>query len=277
MKVIFNGNLIHEKDANIPISDKGYFYDFSVYSSLKVIQGKVFFPDFHIERLFDSAKLLGLHHSFSKTDVLKWLQMVISENGLKDALLRIILIGDADQNDSASQNVRLFIFPVTGVTFYPNLLYTNGTKVITYKAERRLPQVKSKDLFVSFLAMREAKKKKAIEALLVDNDGNIREGTRSNFYAVKGSTIYLPPAKNVLEGIGMKIVLQLVQGHFQVIHEDIPISAIKDYDEFFLTSTLFNIMPVSQIDDYKLKSDFPVTKQIMKLYKDYYRKTILEK
>lgn len=293
MKTIFNGKIVDEKEAVIPISDKGYFYDFAVYSSLKVIGGKCFFPNYHVERLFDSAKKLDLNHPFTGTNVSKWIQMVISENGLTDALLRIILIGDADKNDTPDNNAKFFIFPVTGVTFYPNSLYTNGAKVITYKAERRLPEVKSKDLLLGFMATREAKKADAIEALLVDTDGNIREGTRSNFYAVRGSTIILPPKKKVLEGIVSKIIQQLAQGAFTVVEEDIPLrnvilSTTKDrdssppaqndnrvYDEFFLSSTLFNIMPIGQIDDYVVKSSFPITKQIMKLYKEYYRKEVL--
>jgi len=277
MKALYNGKVIDEKDATIPISDKGYFFDFAVYSSLKVIQGKIFFPEYHVDRLFDSATQLNLLHPFIKPQVLDWLQKVISENGLTDGLLRVILIGDADKNDTRENDAKLFIFPVTGITFYPDKLYTNGAKAITYKAERRLPTVKSKDLLLSFMAMREAKKANAIEALLTDKDGNIREGTRSNFYAIRASTLVLPPTEKVLEGIVMKIVLQLAYGHFNVVHEDIPFAKIKEYDEFFLTSTLFNIMPLSQIDEYEIKSEFTVTKELMKLYKDYYHKEILQK
>lgn len=277
MKAILNGKIIEEKDAVIPISDKGYFYDFAVYSSLKVIQGKIFFPDFHVERLFDSAKKIGLTHPFTKPQVLKWLQMVISKNAISDGLLRVILIGDADASGDRTENVKLFIFAVTGVTFYPEKLYTNGAKVITFTSERHLPTVKSKDLLISFMAMRQAKQADAIEALLVDKDGNIREGTRSNFYAVRGSTIILPPQEKVLQGVVQKIILDLANGHFELSYEDIPFSKISDYTEFFLTSTLFNIMPISQIDDYKITTDFPITRQLIKLYKEYYRKNILKK
>jgi branched-chain amino acid aminotransferase len=277
VKVLFNGELIEEKDAVIPISDKGYFYDFAVYSSLKVLQGRTFFPEYHIDRLLESAKQIDLLHPFSKEKVLEWLQNVIKENGLTEALIRVILIGDTDNNETTENNAKLYLFPVTGVTFYPNSLYTNGAKAITYKAERRLPTVKSKDLLLSFMAMRDAKKHDAIEALLIDRDGNIREGTRSNFYAVSGSTIILPPKEKILDGIVQQMVLKVIQGHYKVSHEDIPLASIKKYNEFFLTSTLFNIMPVSQIDDVKVASDFTVTKHIMKLYKDFYRKEILEK
>ncbi len=54
--------MIDEVEAKISIADKGYFFDFAVYSSLKVVQGKIFSSKFHIDRLFESAKLIGLEH-----------------------------------------------------------------------------------------------------------------------------------------------------------------------------------------------------------------------
>ena len=76
-KIILNGKIIKERDANISIADKGYFFDFAVYSSVKVVQGKIFFPDYHVARLFESAKLIGLEHNFSEKDVLNWLNKLV--------------------------------------------------------------------------------------------------------------------------------------------------------------------------------------------------------
>ena len=263
-KAILNGRLIDKSEANISIADKGYFFDFAVYSSLKVIQRKVFFPKYHVDRLFESAEMIGLNHPFKKEDVVLWLNELIHADGLKDALLRIVLIGDPDGNGEE----KLFIFSVGGLTFYPDKLYKTGAKVITYKGERRFPKSKTKDLLMSFIAYNAAQKEGALDALLIDRDGNIREGTRTNFFAVKGSTIIAPPSEKVLEGITKKIILEAVKGRFDIKHEDIPATGLKDYDEFFISSTSMNVMPIRQIGGFVIGTDFKQAHLISKLFKD---------
>lgn len=268
-----NGKIIDENEAKISIADKGYFFDFAVYSSIKVIQGKIFFPEYHIVRLFESAKLIDLEHELKKNDVVSWLHKLVETDKIKDALLRIILIGDPDDRCGA----KLFIFSVGGLTFYPDKLYKQGAKVVTYKGERLIPKSKTKDLLMGFIAYREAKKQDALEALLIDNEGNIREGTRSNFFAIKNQTIITPPSDKVLEGIAKKIVLQVVKNDFEIRQEDIPLVSIKNYDEFFISSTSMNIMPIRQIDDIIFETNFEKTRLIEKLFKEFYDKEIFRK
>ena len=270
-KVILNGKLINEDEAKIFVADKGYFFDFAVYSSIKIIQGKIFFPEYHISRLFESAELIDLKHKFEKGDVIFWLHKLVKADEIRDALLRVILIGDPDKNNEA----KLFIFSVGGLTFYPDKLYRQGAKVITYKGERRIPKSKTKDLLMSFLAYREAKKQDALDALLIDNQGNIREGTRSNFFAIKNQVIITPPSEKVLEGITKKIIIEAVKNNFKIRYKDIPLENIKSYDEFFISSTLMDVMPIRQIDELIIDSRFEKTRIIAKLFKEYfYRKAM---
>ena len=271
MKVCINGILAGEKDAVIPIADKAYFYDFAVYSSLKVINGKVFSPEFHVDRLFESAQAVGLEHGFTKKDVLEWIDLTIKENSLADALLRLLLIGDAD----GGANARLYVIPLAGVTYYPESSYSKGVKTVSYRGERRIPTAKTKDLLLGFLAMKHAKAQDAIEALLIDSEGNIREGTRSNFFAIKGNALISPPKEEILEGVVHKIVVGLAQKSMEVRFEKIPLARIGEYDECFLTSTLFSIMPVRQIDGTLLPTEFKKTRELQKLLKQYYQENVL--
>lgn len=272
MQYILNGAAIPEKEAVVPISDKAYFFDFAIYESLKVIKGKVFFAEYHIDRLFESAEIIDLRHSFKKEEVLDWLNLLIIKNNLDDAFLKIVLIGDPDEN----KNPKLYIMPLTGVTYYPKQFYNKGVKVITYNGERRFPKAKTKDLLLSFLALREAKRNNAIEALMIDSDGNIREGTKSNFIAIKGDMLIIPPKEKVLEGITKKMIIKSCEKDFKIKEEDIPLSKIKDYDEFFISSTLFNVLPVNQIDDVKFETDFAQTKKVQKLFRGYYHEEVLK-
>jgi len=272
-KAIFNGKIIDESEAKISIADKGYFFDFAVYSSVKVVQGKIFFPKHHVVRLFESAKLIDLKHNFKNDEVEKWLGKLVEAGQIKDALLRIILIGDPDDKGEE----KLFVFPIGGLTFYPDKFYKQGAKVITFRGERRIPKSKTKDLLMSFIAYREAKKREALDALFIDSQGNIREGTRSNFFAIKGQTIFTPSADKVLEGITKKIILKVVKNNFDIKEAEIPLDDIKNFDEIFISSTSMNVMPIRQIDDIVFETNFEKTHLIGKLFKDYYDKEILKK
>jgi len=267
---ILNGRLIKSRQANISIFDKGYFFDFAVYSSIKVVQGKLFFPDYHIERLMESAEIIRLEHNFKKEDIKKWLELLTKKNKIIDALLRIVLIGDP----AGALSAKLFIIKIAGLTFYPDQIYQQGVKVITYQSERRIPGAKTKDLLLSFLAFRKAHEQEAQEALLVDSQGNIRECTQSNFFAIICGYLITPPKEIVLGGITKKIVLEVVKGFLEFKEEDIPLSKIKDYEEFFITSTTRNVMPVKQIDDVDVLSDFLKVREIQKRFKEYCQQVI---
>jgi len=272
-KVILNGRLIDENKANISIKNKGYFFDFAVYSSVKVIQGKIFFEKYHVDRLFESAKLISLKHSFSKIKVRSWLKKLVKTEKIQDSLLRMVLIGDPD----GKGDEKLFIFSVSGLTYHPSKLYSQGAKVITCDGERRIPKSKTKDLLMGFLAYTKAQKQGAIDALMIDRQGKIREGTRSSFFVVKEKTIIMPSAEKVLEGITKKIILKVTKDHFKIKIADISLKKIGNYDEFFLTSTSMNVMPIRQIDRKIVCTSFEKTRIIAKLFKKYYDDNVLKK
>ncbi|MBI4272515.1 aminotransferase class IV [Candidatus Uhrbacteria bacterium] len=262
---IVNGNAVDEAHACISVFDKGYFFDFSVYSSLKVVQGKIFFPTYHIERLFESAALIGIVHSFTTKDVLSWLKKTVEINALKDALLRILLIGDPDALGQAT----LYCIPLGGLTFYPDSLYRDGAKAITYAGERRIPNAKTKDLLLGFLAYREALAHGALDALLIDKEGTIREGTRTNFFAFKDDVLITPPREFVLDGITKKIILEAARGRFKIQEAPISLKAIATYSECFITSTSMNVMPLRYIDTHECKGPFSKTRELQTLFRAY--------
>lgn len=261
---IRNGELIEKGKACISVYNKALFFDFAVYSNVKIIQGKMFLPELEIEKLLESAGAIGLEHNFTKKKILQWLGRLVKENDLNDALIRALLIGPEIDTGPI-----LFLFPV-GLTFYPDKLYKKGAKLITYRGERFMPVSKTKDLLLGYIAYREAVKNNAIDALLVDAMGNIREGTRSSFFAVKGSTLIAPPKEKVLEGVTRKVILGIASKIMKVKEEDIPLEKIKEYNGHFISGTTLNIMPVRQIDNYILQEGAgEKVKELQKLFKEY--------
>jgi len=262
--VIKNGELIEKDKACISVYNKALFFDFAVYSNIKVVHGKMFLPELEIEKLFESAKIIGIEHDFKKEEIIEWTRKLIKENKLKDALVRVLLIGPEKETEPI-----LFLFPV-GLTFYPKNYYNKGVKVITFEGERLFPTSKTKNLLLEYIAHREAVKQGAIDALLVDGNGNIREGTRSSFFVIKNDTLIAPPKEKVLEGITRKIILEIAPKIMKVKEEDIPLEKIKEYDEYFITATSLNVMPVRQINNIVLREKIgEKVKELQKLFKEY--------
>ena len=246
--VIKNGEVLEKGQANVSVYNKALFFDFAVYSNIKVVGGRMFLPGLEIEKLFESAKSIGLDHGFTKADINDWTRKLIRKNELKDALIRVLLIGPEMGSDPM-----LFLFPV-GLTFYKKSLYNNGAKLVTYNGERTFPRSKTKDLLLGYTAYRKALKEEALDALLVDSDGNVREGTRSSFFVIKGDTLIAPPERKVLEGVTRKIILEIAPKILKVEERDIPLKSLWGYDEYFITGTTLNIMPVRQINNVVLRS-----------------------
>jgi len=270
---IFNGEIVEKDMANISVFNKALFFDFSVYDSMKIVKGKPFFPKYHVERLLESAKVIELEHPFTKEEILSWINILIEKNNLSDSLIRMLLIGSG----SFDEKPQLFLFPL-GITFYSPKDYNFGIKVITYVGERLIPESKSKNLLLNFLAYREATRHDAHDALLIDSKGFVLEGTRTNFFAVKNNILYTAPSPKVLEGIVRKLILELAkENNIEIIEKEISYDKLEEYDEFFISSTSMSILPIRQINDNITRNVGTLTSKLMKILREYYQKEVYEK
>lgn len=267
--ILHNGKLVPKEQTVLPVTNKAAFFGFSVYESLKVVGGRPFAADYHVERLFQSARAIGLEHAFEKSQVTQWIDKLIHVNTLSDALIRIQLLGAGSRDEQP----QMFLFPV-GLTFYDKKLYRDGCTVITYRGERFLPQAKSNNLLLNFLAYREAQKVGALDALLVDHNGALREGTRTNIFALRGKELVTAPDEMILDGITRKLVLACAQKDFHIVQTPIMQKDLPTYDAFFLTSTTMNIMPIRQIDNFCITHPVPETlRTLMQTFRQF-RSTI---
>lgn len=265
MKVSLNGTIVEQKDALVSIADKAVWYDFGVYENIKVLQGKLMWPDLHVDRLFKSAEIIGLNMGERKERIAQWVREYAEVLRLKDHIIKICAYGDADKNVRAT----VYIFAI-GLTFYPDQFYSKGVKTITFQGERNFPQAKSMDTLVNFIAFREAKEQGVFESILIDREGNAREGSRSNLYIIEQGTVITPPLTDVLEGVTRILVLKLLKEYNITFKEErISKSRLRAADEVFITATSSNIMPVVAIDQHTIGAGAPgeVTRRIIQLYR----------
>jgi branched-chain amino acid aminotransferase len=249
------------KDAVLPVSVREVFFNFSVYESIKIIEGIPVFLSDHLERLLESAQRLEINHSFSPKDITRMIFLLIMTDSVDSATFRVQLIGGLVP--------MLFIFPQV-LPVYPDIYYREGVSVITYEGERIIPEVKSNSLLLNYLAQREAEKKQALEALFIDRNRCALEGTRSNFFAVSGNRL-ITPGKGILAGVTRKYILKSAEMlGMEIVYKDPSLDEILKlkFDELFISSTSMGAMPISLINTVPLYKNFNTCRMLHKRVKE---------
>ena len=248
---IRNSEIIEEKDATVSVVNREVQYSFSVYEGLKVLNSKVVLLEDHVKRLKLSASTIGLEmldYDF-EADINK----LIEVDNIKEATLRVLVIGGADPT--------CFITWTT-ILSYPDEYYINGVSVYSYKGERFLPSCKTSNILLNYLALEEAKRHNGFEALLVNKDNLILEGSRTNFFALKGNNLYTAKDDLVLEGITRKYILRAAEEMGLNIHfEAINLDDVLLYDGLFISSTSMVALPISSLDG----KNIPLDKRVLEL------------
>jgi len=259
--VSHNGKLIPSSEAKIPVDNIEWTYGFGVYENLKIRNGKIYFADKHIDRLFESARLIGLEHGFDKETIGKWIKALKDKNEADSANVKILLIGGKEPN--------LYIMTLAP-KFLDRKAYSQGVHTITQEYERYLPQAKTLNMLPSYLFFKAAQAAGAHDALLIDRGGHILEGTRSNFFALNDKKLFTAPLERVLNGVTRQTVIECAKNNGYKITENLIKSAeINRYDGAFLTHTSGKIVPIRSIDKFSFPAVAPGLKSLMKHYDDY--------
>lgn len=241
---LYNGDVLPSEKFDI---EKATIYP-SVYEVIRIIDGVPLFFEEHIERLWSSIEILGYEQPYDDETIKKHISKLPEINKCYNYNVKIII------NALDSEKPNLFVYYV--VSSYPaDELYKTGVHTILYEAERKDPNVKVIAADFREKVNKSIKNADAYEALLVNNKGEITEGSRSNIFFVKDDVFYTAPAEDVLVGITRKRIIQLcLKLGYKVIEEPINVSFLEDIDGLFLTGTSPKVLPIGTIDSRKYNS-----------------------
>jgi branched-chain amino acid aminotransferase len=260
-----NGRFVSASEAVIPVDDLAIMRGFGVFDLLRTLNGKPLFLKEHIKRLQASARRIGLELPWTAQKLTGIVMQTLQRNSFEESNIRIIVTGGSSPDFITPQGKPRLLVLVTRAPELPQWWYTDGVKIITFFSERSIPGAKSIDYVTATIALQQARDQNAIEAVYVDRNGNVREGTTSNLFAFY-SDILVTPAKGILSGITRQAVLDLAEKTVRVDLRDLRLDDLLRADEVFITGTNKMIVPVVQVDDTTIGNGLPgkLTQKMMK-------------
>jgi branched-chain amino acid aminotransferase len=243
-----DGNYVPADQAVIPVDDLAIVRGIGVFDLLRTYNGKPYFLKEHVQRLYHSALEINLDLPWSQEQICRIVQETLDRNTLDEANARIIVTGGSSSDFMIPKgNPRLLVL-VTPLPKLPRWWQTKGVKVITIQDNRNFPGAKSIDYLPATIALRKAEKEDAIEALYLDNEGRVLEGTTSNYFVFINDKL-VTPGRGILSGITRKVVLGISRAHFAAEIRDVYIDELLSAQEVFITGTNKGLVPVIRIDD----------------------------
>lgn len=219
----------------------------SLYEVFRVDSGVTVFLENHIERLCNSSALMKLSLPYNTEKIKKQIYKLIKVNHCDYGNIKIV-----------------FNFCGTSINFYAYFLkhnypseseYANGVDTIFFHGERENPNAKVMN--VSFRKSVDEKINKAnvYEAILVDRNGNITEGSKSNIFVVKGKDVYTAPLEAVLPGITREMIISIIKNKgYNLIEKNINFEDVKNMDGLFISGTSPKVLPIKTVGSVEFNS-----------------------
>lgn len=255
--IFLNGELVTKENAKISVYDHGFLYGDGVFEGIRVYSGNIFRMEEHMDRLYRSAKSIMLDIPHSQEELTNLIAETVEKNQLENAYIRAVVsrgVGDLglDPRNCQMANVVIIVEPLS---IFPKELYETGLEIVTVPTRRNRPdvlspKVKSLNYLNNILVRMEAQLANVNEALMLNDQGYVAEGSADNVFIVKGTTFYTPPGYiGALEGITRNAVMDFAKElGYEVKEEPFTRHDVYTADEVFLTGTAAEVIAVVKVD-----------------------------
>ncbi|MFZ4713570.1 MAG: aminotransferase class IV [Bacteriovoracaceae bacterium] len=272
-----NGEILKPELATISVFDRSFLYGDSVYEVTRSYGGKIFALDEHLERLWNSMEILSLKPTISQSELTQEILKTFKAFAHPDCYIRIIItrgVGEIGLDISKVHHNNVVII-IKEILPNPAHWYTHGVDYIVAKTKRMPkdslnPMAKTGNYLNSILALLEAKKLGAFDALLLDHEGYVTEGSTNNIWMVKNNKVFTPSSeRGILKGITRDFILSFHQkSNIEIQEKDFFLDELLAADEVFMTSSLKEVVPIIKIDQMIIGKGKPgpMTQKLHQLY-----------
>jgi branched-chain amino acid aminotransferase len=275
-KVWIDG-VIHEPEtAVVPVFDRGFLYGDSVYEVTRTSGGRPVDLGPHLDRLERSAEAIALPLP-ARAELEAAIDATLAAAGNDDSYLRVVVTrgaGEIGLDTTLADRPRTIVI-VKPLVLPGAELYLRGAPIRIVDVQRMNrravdPAVKSGNYLNNILALAEAKRAGAYEAIMCDARGRIAEGSTSNLFVVRGGRLLTPPLEvGLLAGITRQRVIELAAAAALPFAEvELTPDEVRGADEVFITSSIRGVLPVSRVDEHPVGAGAPgpITGRLMELY-----------
>ena len=285
-KIWMDGDLLDWSDAKIHVLTHTLHYGTGVFEGVRAYETSagpaIFRLNDHTNRLFNSADLIGMSIPYSPDELNDAQANIVRENKLNNAYIRPMCFYGSEGMGLRADNLKVHVCIAAWDwgSYLGDDKITNGIKVKVTDFPKRceksmLHKAKASGNYLySMLALKDALNSGFDEALILDVDNNVNEGSGENFFMVKDGILYTPRDHTVLNGITRKTIIDISQDlDLEVFEKDISVDDVKAADEAFFTGTAAEVTPVVQVDQSKIDDGTPgkITKKIQNVYFDLIR------
>jgi aminodeoxychorismate lyase len=272
MTVFFNGQFVAESEAVVSVFDRGFLYGDGLFEGTRIFNGKPFRWEQHMERFQRGANFLRIAVPFSPEALEEFAKRLISENQMPNSLLRLTLsrgVGPRGYSPKNAERPTLVMatYPMAAVepsnppawrVFISSFRLPAGEPLARFKNLNKLPQV---------LARAEADAEGADEALLLNSDRYVVEGSTSNLFWVRNGTVCTPPLPSgILPGVTRAVVVELCGNlGIDVREENIAPEELRKMDGVFLSLSSSGIAEVAFLNGQPQKRS-PVARRLSEAY-----------
>ncbi|CAM3508924.1 branched-chain-amino-acid transaminase [Marinicrinis lubricantis] len=276
--IYLNGEFVSKEDAKVSVYDHGFLYGDGIFEGIRIYNGNIFKCKEHLDRLYDSAKSIMLNIDLTPAEMEAAMAETIRRNGLKDGYIRLVVSRGPgnlglDPNRCPKSNV---IIIVEQLAIYKDEDYENGLKVVSVSTRRNIPdalnpKIKSLNYLNNILVKIQANLAGVGEALMLNSQGYVTEGSGDNIFIIKNGVLTTPPSYlGALEGITRAAIMELCgKLGYTVKEEPFALHDVYVADEVFLTGTAAEVIAVQQVDGRTIGAGKagPITTHLLKEFR----------
>ncbi len=279
----FDGELVPWRDAKIHVLTHTLHYGMGVFEGVRAYKAEqgtsIFRLQAHTDRLFDSAHIMQMKIPFDKEVLNEAQRMAVRENNLESAYIRPMCFYGSEGMGIRADNLRVHVMVAAWEwgAYLGQEALDNGIRVKTSSYTRHhvnisMCKAKANGHYInSMLALHEAVTDGYDEAMLLDNEGYVAEGSGENIFLVKDNVIYTPDLTSALNGITRSTLFALAkEAGYEVCEKRITRDEVYIADEAFFTGTAAEVTPIREVDNRSIGSGSrgPVTKKLQTMYFD---------
>ena len=279
----YDGKLVPWREATTHVLTHTLHYGMGVFEGVRAYDTPdgtaIFRLQAHTDRLFDSAQIMAMKIPFSKDEINQATRAAVRENNLESAYIRPMVFYGSEAMGLRATGLKVHVIVAAwnwGAYMGDEALQI-GIKVRTSSFTRHhvnisMTRAKANGNYInSMLALQEAISGGADEAMLLDPEGYVAEGSGENIFLVKNGVIYTPEVTSCLNGITRNTILTLAAEHgLDVVEKRITRDEVYIADEAFFTGTAAEVTPIREVDGRQIGAGRrgPITEKLQTAYFD---------